>query len=1310
MRNNIMRRNIYIIWVIIWLFSFKLAIGQDFTVVYDFEDDLMPQISGDAVTALPAVSGGTKLLTHGVVDDGGVMALKNTVLSNNATNYNNTFVRFDIFPAQGLSIRVTEIKVTQRSSMAGVPGQSQTYLYRIGCALNDVSPAGSDPNQSTANLLFADFYSASSFNPGSEYATAAVDDFVSAFVTARGRTTSNDDFDWYIDKVEITGMAFRILDLPDFSVVYDFEGGSRQAAINADAKLSASNMSSRSAEEGISAGGRYWIGINNNTNSIGFSNMGLHLDVTPFEGYELVMNNMELIHAGSGEMGASRVNRIGIYTGASREGSGVEIGREDFTSYTGRNIYGDQVPASSFNVTRMLDASVYTQTVFFTFSVNRTGNPPLPEYWTVDRVVLNGWYIPVGRGELLKHIALGQNLLFNARVGEALGEYQQSIFDAFRELLLDATDALNDLTLSQSYIDQLTTEVETAVNEFPGLANTGSIAIMVNTASTTTLSDGFAGFNTRIADSPWNYTHPDFIEATKKMSPAFLRYFSGTTGDYFDMNTGYYELQWFEGVINSTDVDDTPDGTAPFTGIPNLYKWIDGRMPHSVNDLNEMLGELGAKMVVTWNGFYDSPDRAANFARFCKNNHIIVDNWQFCNEPNFFTPPRRYFWNNGDDYTHKMREIADSIKSVFPHASMSMSYGWGWSGFGQQIKNYQNNNPRYWDVVSVHAYPTHIRSDVTIYDGMLTANRSLDTHTGNAYFSDMTSASWPNSPLLITEVGVWNDGLRGTIYASLYIAEYYMRLSQQPRSWMIGKHHIASAVQPVVNHQNAIFNAYDAQLPINTDTMETGYSISREGHSHALVNKAFKNSSHVYTTANNSTVVVPKRGGGNTAAIYTTAYKGINDRDFLLVSNKSEFGYEVDLTINGEPLTGTLFVEYLWSPDPGETNFAPMQDTISAENLYIHPYSITRIEWLKDASDIPAPMPTRIYGVDYGSSSVDLRWWNREIADSYTVRYGTAPGVYPHTFDVNENRATLEGLAPDTDYYAVVTASNANGMSGLSNEVSIRLQQPDQPVVNYIHEDDARVTIHWESVPFANGYRVRLGTSPGIYTEDIDAGNVSGYVIRRLNNGTSYHVSVVAYNGSGESESSPEVVVTPVANRPWPPVLVNATENGDGSVTIGWTPSSISDGARYDIFYCPTPWDEPNYIQVASNVEGTAYTDMTPRPKGAHYYRVKAVNHVRESHFYSQIATVNKNIEVPVNVINPSKGNLRVFPNPSSGEVFIASDGSERDFIFRVFSLCGKLLLSGEGNRVDMSGIVPGLYLLEVTRSGEVSFMKVVRK
>ena len=119
---------------------------------------------------------------------------------------------------------------------------------------------------------------------------------------------------------------------------------------------------------------------------------------------------------------------------------------------------------------------------------------------------------------------------------------------------------------------------------------------------------------------------------------------------------------------------------------------------------------------------------------------------------------------------------------------------------------------------------------------------------------------------------------------------------------------------------------------------------------------------------------------------------------------------------------------------------------------------------------------------------------------------------------------------------------------------------------------------------------------------------------------------------------------------------------------------------------------------------------MTPRPKGAHYYRVKAVNHVRESHFYSQIATVNKNIEVPVNVINPSKGNLKVYPNPTSGEVYIASDGYERDFIFRVFSLCGKHLLSGEGNRVDMSGIVPGLYLLEVTRGGDVSFMKVVRQ
>lgn len=54
----------------------------------------------------------------------------------------------------------------------------------------------------------------------------------------------------------------------------------------------------------------------------------------------------------------------------------------------------------------------------------------------------------------------------------------------------------------------------------------------------------------------------------------------------------------------------------------------------------------------------------------------------------------------------------------------------------------------------------------------------------------------------------------------------------------------------------------------------------------------------------------------------------------------------------------------------------------------------------------------------------------------YTIKWGVSPGVYTSTKDIPapNQQGTVTGLTPGT-YYFVVTASNAWGESGPSNEV-----------------------------------------------------------------------------------------------------------------------------------------------------------------------------------------------------------------------------------------------------------------------------------
>ena len=82
-----------------------------------------------------------------------------------------------------------------------------------------------------------------------------------------------------------------------------------------------------------------------------------------------------------------------------------------------------------------------------------------------------------------------------------------------------------------------------------------------------------------------------------------------------------------------------------------LYEFVEVKGPHRLIDLYHLMGTVGGKVVITVNAFTETPEMTAELARFCKNNHIQVEAWQFCNEPYFYVPGRqRFWWNDGFDY------------------------------------------------------------------------------------------------------------------------------------------------------------------------------------------------------------------------------------------------------------------------------------------------------------------------------------------------------------------------------------------------------------------------------------------------------------------------------------------------------------------------------------------------------------------------------------------------------------------------------------------------------------------------------------
>jgi hypothetical protein len=1296
------------IFTILFAFtSILLCAETSFTVTYNFNSDLNATISKPAVLSADAAEvGGTKLTVIGLVDDNGTNALKMQVVNNNSTNYVFTFAKFNLRPQAGYIIKVSSIKVKQRSSKAGEPNKSQTYLYRIGCAFNGAQPVMADINQSTANTLFYDTYQSSSFSPHANFATASGDNYITAQLTARGASTSNDIFDWYIDEVEITGTYVKILDLPDFAVDYSFVNASIAPTISNSTNLTASDVSFNSNTHEV-MDGLFWLKTNANTNTIGYGLMGMRFDITPNPDYEILLSNYQITHAGSGVAGSSRANRIGIFRDVSRSADGVLAGNVDFTSYTGTDMYGTVVAASDFKTDVVEDLFAFDSKHFFTISFNRTG-PEAEQYWTVKNININGWVIPKGRAQLLKILIIGQNTLLSAPVGTAPGEYPQVALDDFQNILSAANDSLLDLNVSQNSIDSLTNLIAFEVDNFALKANNRVATVTVNTAQGHALIEGMSGYNSRLADSGWSFKNKEWQQAMNTLSAGWLRYMSGTRNNGFNMNIGLYEVE---------DLDQLFENGEESSGNSVCHRWVEAKGPQTVYDLYQGLGNVNARLVVTWSGFIGEPWEAALFAKFCKDNHIEVDLWQFVNEPYFHVPNRHsYFWNDGEDYARKMHPIADSIKTYFPHAILAPNSSWdnAADNFSKAIANYQ---PRFYNAFSKHTYAAYNT------DGNFPHSEGIKQLVGGVYYTGtqahpLIEATYGKDiPVYVTESGTWNTATKDLIMSGIYMSEYILRMAAHDNTKLIAKHSINSAAKPVNNHSSAINNAYNQGVVLpNVDNLVCGIELTIEGKGQRIINAGINRSDFAYHTTITGDVSVEANNKNTSVkqvpALFGGVYKGTNGNRYLLITNKSDVPHKLD--IQGISLPDSVLNTYISSLSPYTTNDKLFEQTkyIQTNNLVVEPYSINRIEWFNGEV---VPSALRIYDVKISDAAVNLKWWTKENADSYVVKYGISPDNLDKTIEFAgsaTNAGQIDDLSAGLTYYFAVAGKNSAGTGEFSKMVDATMAAPDVPVlVSAFGRTEARldgiITLLWRSVPNAHGYKVVYGTSPDNLSSEFDAGNVSGVRLMKLAKNQKYYIKIKAYNGIGESDLSNMLTETTFHQRPVSPHQVRVSENkSNGDLTIKWENSlSYHHNANLNIYRSEDPYI--GYELVAQNVSGTSYIDQNGLAPGRYFYTVKAENSVEESFYPSNKSTIWKTVN-SVNISNNQLLNLKIYPNPASEYIHVSA--VEPITKITLFDLSGQLIISETGNinRINIKGIKSGSYIISVQTANNIFNQRVV--
>ncbi|WP_172826882.1 Ig-like domain-containing protein [Flammeovirga sp. SJP92] len=467
------------------LFSWTAYAQEAVTITYNFQNGFQAStstISDDVLYPQRAIVGGSRLVNQGVMDNMAVTQITN----NNATNYTNTFFRFDIHTNKGAKFKINKVRVIQKSDHAGDPdavaegGTGNTYMFRVGTQVNGNSISNSDSEQSSDNILFSDQLEETEYIPNDKYSMVKNGEYVSVYLTGRGERVGgnvipdeqgggiyeDDIFNWYVDQVIIEGEYVEGLSIPTFEVDYALNNKD-MSAVSSSEKVSATEISRQNGESQWKQDRTFSIRLASNSNNLGFKNVGFIYDMNVASGYKAMINNYELKFAGSGEYGKSRVYRASIYHDKLRDGAGTRVDYYQADVVAGVEKYGDGIKDMDYMSAFFNDNLVFEDSYSFLIGLNRTGktdNTQLREYFTFDNVSIRGTVVPADAYDLYAEILTGQDLYVNAVIGSGDTEYVQEIVNRYKEVLQSAVDFAFDESKTAGELTAKKAEVE-ALNE-----------------------------------------------------------------------------------------------------------------------------------------------------------------------------------------------------------------------------------------------------------------------------------------------------------------------------------------------------------------------------------------------------------------------------------------------------------------------------------------------------------------------------------------------------------------------------------------------------------------------------------------------------------------------------------------------------------------------------------------------------------------------------------------------------------------------------------------------------------------------------
>jgi ABC-type transport system substrate-binding protein/fibronectin type 3 domain-containing protein len=424
-----------------------------------------------------------------------------------------------------------------------------------------------------------------------------------------------------------------------------------------------------------------------------------------------------------------------------------------------------------------------------------------------------------------------------------------------------------------------------------------------------------------------------------------------------------------------------------------------------------------------------------------------------------------------------------------------------------------------------------------------------------------------------------NPGLRAFYYSAIarscYDNAYYL-FTSQPYTWQVERTWVEGYVY---NAALSGFHYYDLDLDVVLPSAPTWSSL-------------IGSYDHVDLTWNEPSIL-----GSAPIQLYEL-YRGPSTSDLTYLTAVSDLSYTDYDVITGQTYYYAVrAVTGVGQGDPSDAQSVSTQDvvpnapTIGAATPA--PTSVT-VHWAAPAPNGGSPLT------------------------GYLVYYGTSPhpGVAHVPAEPSAASITVTGLAPSTPYYFNVVATNTQGSSAPSDDVSASTGDigPDAPTIGTATPGLNEVTVTW-TPPAPNGgsaitsYRVYYDTSPHPDSNYVVVGPTeTNTTVTGLLSDTLYYFNVRAVNAHGTGPASEDASATTGDIPPAAPSIGTATP-GLNNATVTWSAPAPNGGTAltgYLVFYGTAP--HPSVDSIAAGPANTSASVPGLNASTTYYFNVVALN------------------------------------------------------------------------------------------------------